>query len=308
MKEYLLSPRILIYGSYGVQFNCRQNERHPGNDEAVLSPVTGSSISTAVLRDILDSASIQGIGSQAWGRFLVEYTSRTLTQLSDRLIAISGIASLFSHYREADDVYLAGLWKNDLPAALLWQSKSPLEPKPQAQNGNDPPPSWSWAKINTSCVYDRKKHTADPHFKLLSYKIEVAEPLAVFGDVKYCRLRVSGMMKSVIYREGARYNLSSASKKHEGYVFRNIGAGPDYAECEGDQSHNLWCLQINAFLKTQEPMDSVTGGLLLEKIGEDFSRIGMFFWYDTGVLDLTSLVLEIEIWEEDYELQEITII
>jgi hypothetical protein len=55
---------------------------------------------------------------------VVNYMQRSLTRRSDRLVAISGIAQVFSKALERvnglEEMYCAGLWKGDLVRSLLW--------------------------------------------------------------------------------------------------------------------------------------------------------------------------------------------
>jgi Heterokaryon incompatibility protein (HET) len=81
----------------------------------------------------------------AWNRIVDLYTRCDLTRASDKLIALSGIASEFHRTRlSADDQYLAGLWKSQLPNALLWQGATTTCSRPREYRA----PSWSWASID----------------------------------------------------------------------------------------------------------------------------------------------------------------
>lgn len=58
----------------------------------------------------------------AWYDVLSAYTQRSLTVPSDKLPALSGLASEFA--RHVGDEYVAGLWRNNLPQDLLWSCGS----------------------------------------------------------------------------------------------------------------------------------------------------------------------------------------
>ena len=51
---------------------------------------------------------------------LRDYTSRSLTNSSDKLPALAGLAAAFAE--KTKDVYLNGLWMHGLPEGLLWSS------------------------------------------------------------------------------------------------------------------------------------------------------------------------------------------
>lgn len=79
-----------------------------------------------------------------WYRVVGEYAILRLTKNTDRLPALAGIAKEVQ--LGTDDIYLAGLWKSDVPRGLHWwyggQLSRPVRPSvPQA-------PSWSWAALS----------------------------------------------------------------------------------------------------------------------------------------------------------------
>ncbi|KAF1959286.1 HET-domain-containing protein, partial [Byssothecium circinans] len=92
-----------------------------------------------------DSLRLQKSPYDTWMKIVYDYSSRKLTYASDRLPALSGIASLFTTILEKDE-YLLGLWKKDIHRGLLWrQTESPGDfNKPDWSHA----PSWSWASLN----------------------------------------------------------------------------------------------------------------------------------------------------------------
>lgn len=83
-----------------------------------------------------------------WRKVAVgEYTMLELSVESDRLPALSGLAAVVQ--AKTDDVYLAGLWKGDLPRGLLWyQIRTIVLPKTYRA------PSWCWPSVEGSICYD----------------------------------------------------------------------------------------------------------------------------------------------------------
>jgi hypothetical protein len=57
-------------------------------------------------------------------QFIVDYMQRSLTRRSDRLVAISGIAQVFSkslkRVNGLEEMYCAGIWEGDVVRNLLW--------------------------------------------------------------------------------------------------------------------------------------------------------------------------------------------
>ena len=88
-----------------------------------------------------------------WEDAVENYSRRKLTLKTDRLPAISAVASVVAE--ATGDCYLAGLWRNDLLAGLAWIASS----------GNDTTrlpkyiaPTWSWTSMSTSVWYDFERH------------------------------------------------------------------------------------------------------------------------------------------------------
>jgi hypothetical protein len=73
-----------------------------------------------------------------WWTVVKEFTSRDLTEITDRLPAMSGIMTKLQE--RTGDAPIAGLWKNDLPYGLLWQCASRAMKRPQALSKI---PTWS---------------------------------------------------------------------------------------------------------------------------------------------------------------------
>lgn len=57
----------------------------------------------------------------SWYHIVEEYSKRSLTQPTDRLPAISGLANSFRKQIHRRSKYVAGLWSEDLLQALLWR-------------------------------------------------------------------------------------------------------------------------------------------------------------------------------------------
>ncbi|USP74157.1 hypothetical protein yc1106_01431 [Curvularia clavata] len=98
-----------------------------------------------------------------WFGLVEEYSSRNLTNETDKLPALAGLASKFSEQDPGN--YLAGIWSDHLPSALLWRTVPPyshdryqpvsqftafLPRRPQKYRA----PSWSWASIDGEISYD----------------------------------------------------------------------------------------------------------------------------------------------------------
>lgn len=97
---------------------------------------------------LVTSASEKG-KYNAWYSIAEHYSSRTLTKPTDKLSALSGLASLFANSLVGGSAdYCAGLWRQDLVQGLLWHVREPC-----ARHGAYVAPSWSWASMDGKISY-----------------------------------------------------------------------------------------------------------------------------------------------------------
>jgi hypothetical protein len=104
-----------------------------------------------------------------WYNILIEYNKRSITQKSDVLPALSGLAMRFQ--QAIGDTCLAGLWSGDLKAGLLWSFDGSSN-----RSTTYRAPSWSWASVQTCRLrmnYNHEKITSTNHLSDI-YNAEVA--------------------------------------------------------------------------------------------------------------------------------------
>lgn len=82
-----------------------------------------------------------------WRTIVEEYSTRAFTRWSDRLPALSGLASELEPNLNSD--YMAGIWSNDLHG-LLWATDYNA---PFAFQTNNKGPSWSWVSAHGPINY-----------------------------------------------------------------------------------------------------------------------------------------------------------
>lgn len=80
---------------------------------------------------------------RAWHQCADEFSGRNLTVSSDKLHAISGIASIMNHEGQLG-TYLAGLWSKHLAIGFTWSRPWALMTSPPEYRA----PSWSWAGLD----------------------------------------------------------------------------------------------------------------------------------------------------------------
>jgi Heterokaryon incompatibility protein (HET) len=145
-QEQALSRRILSFTSAGIFWSCTKWDCSedfpagiPDNSKSTYDSI--HTVQKWALEPTRDS------GYDVWGGLLRDYTSRDLSEESDRLIAIKGIASFFSTRLGGELV--AGIWRGNFLKDLSWCS-DPLGgraftglPRPKSYKA----PSWSWGSV-----------------------------------------------------------------------------------------------------------------------------------------------------------------
>jgi Heterokaryon incompatibility protein (HET) len=132
LQERLLARRSLHFTREQIFWECRTLmacELYPGGIRTVPecgghhTQIGGDDLYIHRAPDSQEETN-RGLSKEAiaWNRIVDLYTRCDLTKASDKLIALSGIAIEFHRTRlSPDDQYLAGLWKSQLPNALLWK-------------------------------------------------------------------------------------------------------------------------------------------------------------------------------------------
>ncbi|KAJ9655525.1 hypothetical protein H2198_005616 [Neophaeococcomyces mojaviensis] len=158
VQERLLSPRILHFGADQLYFECCETsacETCPAGLEGDIAPTSKKlELSLCPLPYKL-AFDFRRSGEQsddhllkflhAWSEVVTTYSEGKLTREEDKLVALSGLAKEMKSRFCGDIEYLAGLWRQDLAAQLLWSviSKGRKYSLPTTQA-----PSWSWASID----------------------------------------------------------------------------------------------------------------------------------------------------------------
>lgn len=103
---------------------------------------------------------VRSIKSDLWGAenhelghywraiVLHNYFQRMLSHQSDKLVALSALASISASI--VGSSYLAGLWREDLHVGLLWDN---LSPQSGYMDDRRAIPSWSWASLPLHRLY-----------------------------------------------------------------------------------------------------------------------------------------------------------
>jgi hypothetical protein len=170
LQENLLSPRLLIYGSqlmrqcYGSlspEFGIQRFSTTPRSGARNILQRSGLGLAPRKppfleYRNLSpsDPVSVEHLQQLQWywSEVVSDYSGRQLTNVNDKLIAISGIARQLSTTAFKDHSYKAGMWlpkspnKTSFLYDLCWTTNSPSA----SQQASYLAPSWSWASIHVN--------------------------------------------------------------------------------------------------------------------------------------------------------------
>jgi hypothetical protein len=144
-----------------------------------------------------------------WPQIVAEYSARDLTFRKDRLPALSGVARQL-HTSNPSLQYLAGLWRDHLPEALLWRvmRKRPEKKRDSRREGplgsrdlqpGAQTPSWSWASLEGGLM-----SISYPEKKLVDEKVTIIDAQTIpsgidpFGSVKQGTIKLRGPVVAAV--------------------------------------------------------------------------------------------------------------
>ncbi|KAH8742456.1 hypothetical protein BGZ57DRAFT_779484, partial [Hyaloscypha finlandica] len=239
-----------------------------------------------------------------WSVIVEEYTMRKLSNSGDRLLAISGIAHYYAGILK--DVYLAGIWSHDLPAALMWEhSPGQFTHRPLEYRA----PSWSWAAIDGTVDTVQEWKLVDPNLSIVACTTQVATPSAPFGAVVYGRLVLKGFVRPARW-DG--YQLVSMTSPQTEYWASTTADALKSEAFDGTGFKNVCCLHIYCFDETKHQGPS--GLILIEGHQKTFKRVGTFSFdlnlksEDRHAAVYLQLNSERREWSMSSELREVVII
>lgn len=202
VQERMLSPRTLQFGKNQIFWQCREVEacetlpKEIPQDFIYFGDRDGDGFKRWMQPD--SGARSIALGPyDPWGHVVEVYTRTLLTKSQDKLIAISGIARKMS--LTLDDVYLAGLWRNNLINGLLWKVNmgEQIDGSPSRRTTVYRAPTWSWASIDgmVTQVLDSDLYGDD----LVSILDASTDPVGSdeYGQLKGGRITLEGIVKLI---------------------------------------------------------------------------------------------------------------
>jgi hypothetical protein len=155
VQERALSPRILHFGRQQLFWECRglkASDVFPRGLPDIVAVGEPCGWSGSVLKNnvfhLLRKEDYRK--HKRWQDLVQYYSGASLTRTSDKLVAISGMASKVQRAL-GDNRYLAGLWERALPGQLLWSTVNPREATGLFLKYRAP--TWSWASLDARITF-----------------------------------------------------------------------------------------------------------------------------------------------------------
>ncbi|KAG8670917.1 hypothetical protein FPOAC1_004152 [Fusarium poae] len=210
IQERLLSRRVLHFARNMILWEC-QECRATELDPKGLNPrgldddggVEDECITKYRDLHVMDLTPEDAI--EEWYRFLHIYSKSNFTFVSDRLPALSGIATIIQ--KHIKQIYIAGLWELDIARGLAWYSWGPfsfdtahlsgprITSSPKKADSQLKLPSWSWA-VSKSCILYFSNHDWTPLVELESYEVD-SQGTSTSGQLRGAKLTLRGVLAMV---------------------------------------------------------------------------------------------------------------
>ncbi|KAF4992627.1 hypothetical protein FGRMN_7028 [Fusarium graminum] len=280
LQERVLSRRTLLYTSQQTCFECDKGIRGETGlalDERFMALRDKPEENVEIVIRHNDNAQrpekradYQGKVLAMWHDLLWEYGMRKLSKSSDKLPAISGLASIYA--RLLNDEYVAGLWRSHLLEGLLWRGLNCR--RVQGYRA----PSWSWASVDGIPAVDMLGN-----YKRLAEVLEVKVMLTggnPYGGVTEARLRLKAPMEPLEICEASQTLNVRMRGVEVGPDFDYPSTGPDSQEETARMMKSLTGVDIFALILVVT--DRGIGvpsyrSLIVRKVvnGDEYQRLGI---------------------------------
>jgi hypothetical protein len=201
-QERALSPRTLSFGGSQLFWECGEKkacECFPlglpdVTDRKALAFNSKRLEPPSNVNQHLTDYEKKTKGLLVWCFVITEYSGKTLTYGTDKLIAISAIARRCHELMPPNVEYLAGLWRDQIEGQLLWGNASDINTRQTKYRA----PTWSWASVDgpVSMLFPKAWTMSHILVRVLEAKVDLvsSDP---FGPVKGGHLKISCLLVKV---------------------------------------------------------------------------------------------------------------
>jgi hypothetical protein len=156
LQESILAPVIIYFCGQQIFWECRQVQISEDGTLTTVEQRRPSAPSRAIQLIPEPGTEPRPDKYDFWYSIIEEFSHRKLTFSTDVLPAVTGLAQ--ESAAAIDDVYVNGLWKNDLAKGILWEARGNISSSSwrmalarRTEKSATRAPSWSWASVE-GCV------------------------------------------------------------------------------------------------------------------------------------------------------------
>jgi Heterokaryon incompatibility protein (HET) len=199
LQERLLSSRLLTFGTFQMYWECRAGRYCDGG---TIHDFDGDEFTLRddirpLERGDVDEKGIHALDIQSrWWSICREYSRRKLSFYTDKLPALSGIATKVAKLLK--EPYCAGLWRSKLQSSLAWQV---LRPRATKRPPRYRAPSWSWmsldAEVDWKIVLGALETVIVNFTKIVDCRVEPVLPAAPFSELSGGILEIRGRVRDL---------------------------------------------------------------------------------------------------------------
>ena len=285
-QELHSSRLMIVFGPRKVQIITPEGVIVEGaSDDDLQISGFGDPVIPTLDRYARDGADLdERVYHDHWMSMVELYGIRELSYESDRLPALSGLASLFKRYLPLD-TYLAGLWERDIHRQLFWNtsgashgSLDDLVLSIGQVDGHYIAPSWSWVRKKDLISFGYDKFNMDDY---ADYRSEcsylrssiVPDGLDPTGRLRDASLRIRSGFMPIPYsrmkdRKSRRWQFMD---DHMGYM---AGCELDWVEERSREEINDEEKGSNeAGSRKGEVVDDENGGAIVNSGGRDLALL-----------------------------------
>lgn len=129
-----------------------------------------------------------------WVKVVRAYSRGNLTRETDKLVALTGLASRIQLYTGWN--YIGGLWEQNILSQLFWFHYAGYPRVPGKRSSKYRVPTWSWASIDGEIAW----YHPSPEYKwlatIVSTHVELKDTSYPFSEVMGGELRVRGSLQT----------------------------------------------------------------------------------------------------------------
>ena len=282
VQERLLSRRVIHFGSRQILWECHETdacETFPNGIPMIVTQYPWNEWNFR-FKDLisLGSHEFQDRAFDAWGRIVIAYSGGALSRISDKTLALAGIADEMA--QRLSDTYIASMWKRHLEYHLLWSGSSTVVAK---RSPYHLAPSWSWLSMTGSVTpwdWDTKNSSLLANIVDEQARDNVGSSCAwsTGGRLQLTGILWKAAVKSPLFVDEHIQNRSVESLYPKGQELVEDGSlVTDWDDVEFQLPAELFCLPIIRGLRPSALTERISGLTLISTgATNEFRRVGRF--------------------------------